>query len=207
MEETARIAAALGVVVGAHPSYEDREGFGRRPLDIPHAEIAESLRRQIELLADACGRAGTAVRYVKLHGALYNRAATDDELAAVIAHTVSELDSSLMILTLPECAMARRATAAGLSVAKEGFIDRAYDRTGALVSRAAAGSLIGDQSSAATRAVRMALEGRVETIEGTDIAADVDSLCVHGDSANAAAIVAAARKSLESSGILIRSFA
>lgn len=206
METTARAAAALGVAVGAHPSYEDREGFGRRTLDIPPEVVADSVRRQIQLLADACDRAGTTVRYVKLHGALYNRAAADDELARVIADCISRLDSSLAVMTLPGSAMGRWAAEAGLVVANEGFIDRAYDRNGSLVPREVDGSVIADPSLAASRAVRMAVEGTVETIDGADIPAEVDSLCVHGDSVNAAEMITAVRRSLESSGILIRSF-
>lgn len=206
MEMTARAAAALGVAVGAHPSYEDRERFGRTPLDLPRDVVATSVRGQIELLTNACDRAGTSVRYVKLHGALYNNAASDDELAAEIADCISTLDSTLAVLTLPGSAMARRAAAAGLVVAREGFIDRAYDRSGSLVPRDVEGSVITDPSLAASRAVRMAIEAKVESIDGADVPAGVDSLCVHGDSVNAMEMITAARVALESSGILIRSF-
>lgn len=206
MERTARTAAALGVAVGAHPSYEDRERFGRTPLDLPPDVVAVSVRGQIELLTNACDRAGTSVRYVKLHGALYNKAATDDELAGVIADCISTLDSTLAVLTLPGSVMARRAAAAGLVVTREGFIDRAYDRNGALVPRDTAGSVIANPSLAASRAVRMAIEAKVESIDGADLPAEVDSLCVHGDSVNAIEMITAARMALESSGVLIRSF-
>ncbi len=146
------------------------------------------------------------MRYVKLHGALYNRAASDDDLAAAIADCIAGFDPTLTVLTLPGSTMASRAAAAGLVVAKEGFIDRAYERNGSLVPRGVEGSVIGDPLLAASRAVWMAIEGRVETIDGVDIPAEVDSLCVHGDSINALEMITAVRQSLESAGFRIRSF-
>lgn len=207
MEETARRAAALGVTIGAHPSYPDRDGFGRRVLDIPLQAMASSVRSQIELMLDCAARAGTTVRYVKPHGALYNRAMTDRELAEALAECIRSADSSLAILALPGGALAAAARASAMRLAREAFIDRAYMNDGTLVPRSEAGAVIEDTAAAASRAARIARDHSVECIDGTVIGVDADSLCIHGDNPRAVSLLTSARDSLEQIGIRIAPFA
>lgn len=207
MEETARRAAALGVTIGAHPSYPDRDGFGRRVLDIPLPALTSSVRGQIELMLECAARAGTTVSYVKPHGALYNRAMTDQELAGALAECIRSIDSELAILALPDGAMAAVAAASSMRLAREAFIDRAYVSDGTLVQRSEAGAVIEDTAAAAARAARIARDHSIECIDGTVIAVNADSLCIHGDNPRALAILTAARDSLAHIGIRIAPFA
>jgi UPF0271 protein len=203
MEETSRRAADRGVVIGAHPSYPDRQGFGRRDLDMPLQEIADSFRAQVELMMESAARAGSIVSYVKPHGALYNRAMRDAELANALVEVIPPL----VILALPASALSRAAQQRGMMVAREAFMDRAYSNDGTLVPRAVAGAVIHDVDTAAARALRIATERTVTTIDGIETDIEADSLCVHSDSRNAASIVTAARAALENAGFTIRSFA
>ena len=207
MEGTARRAAALGVTIGAHPSYPDRAGFGRSVLDIPLAALVSSVRGQIDLMLDCAAGAGTTVRYVKPHGALYNRAMTDHELAEALVECVRSADSSLAILALPDSAMAAAARASQIRLAREAFIDRAYASDGTLVPRGDAGAIIEDAAVAASRAARIARDHSVESIDGTVVRVDADSLCIHGDNPRAVPVLEATRAALEKIGIRIAPFA
>lgn len=207
MEETARRAAARGVAIGAHPSYPDRDGFGRRVPGIPLPAVISSVLGQIELMLDCAARAGTTLRYVKPHGALYNRATTDRVLAEALAECIRSADSSLAILALPGGAMAAAAHASSMRLAREAFLDRAYMSDGTLVPRSEAGAVIGDAEAAATRAARIARDHSVECIDGTVIGVDADSLCVHGDNSRALPLLTAAREALGRVGIRIAPFA
>lgn len=207
MRQTVRAAAERGVSVGAHPGYADREGFGRRELSFSLPAIGESFIEQLAAMRDRCVREGTRLRYVKPHGALYNRAARDGELASLLAELVSRFDSSLWILSLPDSELERAARAAGLSVAREAFIDRAMTSDGMLVPRSEAGAMILDADVAASRAVTIAAGRTVESIDGKVLRVDADSFCVHGDSENALAMVRLARTRLEQAGFSIAPFA
>ncbi len=203
------IAAALerDVSIGAHPGYPDREGFGRRELDLSVADIVTSLLRQLELMVDCCSAEGATLRYVKPHGALYNRVATDNELARVVAACVKEFDSTLVVLALSGGALENQATALGLPVAREAFIDRAYMPDGTLVPRSRDDAVIRDAGLAADRAVDVALNRRVITVDGSSVKVEAQSLCVHGDSLNALDAVSEARRRLEAAGFTIEPFA
>lgn len=207
MERTARAAMERGVSIGAHPSYPDREGFGRRALSIGLDAIVASVKEQIEALGECCSRAGASLRYVKPHGALYGRAANDPELARGLAACFRGIDARLAVLTLPDSAMESEARAAGLAVGREAFIDRAYMRDGTLVPRDLDGAVLNDPEALAARAVRIARDKSVETIDGGTITVDAQSLCVHGDSRNALEIVRLARARLEQNGFTIGPFA
>ena len=202
MQETARRAAAHGVAIGAHPSYPDREGFGRRDLDMPLSDVANSFREQIDLMMECAARAGTVVSYVKPHGALYNRAMRDPDLANALVEAMQ----SFALLALPDSALSKEAGRRGLTVAREAFMDRAYMRDGTLVPRSMAGAVIHDADEAARRALAIAAEKSVESIDGEVIRIEADSLCVHSDSRNSLAIVTAARAALERAGFTIGSF-
>ena len=207
MEETSRRAAGFGVTIGAHPSYPDREGFGRRVIEMPVAAVIESVRAQVGLLLECAARAGAAVRYVKPHGALYNRAMTDQDLATALVDCVKSVDPTLPILALPGSAMADAAASASMRVAREAFIDRAYTKDGTLVARAEPGSTIEDDEIAASRAIMLARDGLVTCMDGTVIEVHADSLCTHGDNPHALQLVTATRAALEQSGIRIAPFA
>lgn len=202
MEETARRAADHGVAIGAHPSYPDREGFGRRDLGMPLSDVADSFRAQVDLMMECAARAGTFVSYVKPHGALYNRAMRDPELANALVEAMQ----SLALLALPGSALYEAAGRRGLTAAREAFMDRAYMRDGTLVPRNMAGAVIDDADEAARRALRIATEKSVESLDGAVVRIEADSLCVHSDSRNSLAIVTAARAALEGAGFIIRSF-
>lgn len=207
MRQTVRAAAERGVSVGAHPGYADRDGFGRRDLHIALPAIGESFVDQLAAIRDCCEREGTRLRYVKPHGALYNRAARDAELAAMLADLVSRFDPSLWVLSLPGSELGLAARTAGLAVAREAFIDRAVSSDGMLVPRSEPDAVIHDADVAASRAVRIAAEQIVESIDGKILKVEADSFCVHGDSENALEMVRLARARLEHAGFTIAAFA
>ncbi len=207
MEETARRAAARGVSIGAHPSYPDRGGFGRREMVITLERLVAAVAAQIELMLECAARAGARVTYVKPHGALYNRAMRDAELAEAIVSTIASIDRGLAVLSLPDRELAVAAGARGLSVASEGFIDRAYDSSGALVPRFMPGAVLDDVEDAARRAVRLARGRPIESIDHQPLVLTVNSLCVHSDSDHAFEMVTATRRELERADFSIAAFA
>lgn len=206
MRTTAREALARGVAIGAHPAYPDREGFGRHHVQLSMDDLTETITRQIALLAQCCGEVGARVRYVKPHGALYNRAADDKDTARAVVRAVREIDDRLILLALAGSVLAGEGSAAGLSVAREAFIDRAYMPDGTLVPRRQDGAVLSDNQAAADRALRIARDHLVIAIDGSRISVTADSLCVHGDNSDAPAMVRAARAALESAGIQIAAF-
>ena len=207
MRRTVALARERGVSIGAHPGYPDRDGFGRRELQLSLATIVTAYERQLNRLAELCEKEGARMTYVKPHGALYNRVAKDQELAEMLAATTSAFDSSLVLLTLPGSALAAAAASHGLTVAREAFIDRGYMADGSLVPRDQAGATIEDPAAAADRAVRIALDRSVEAIDGSLVAVEADSFCVHGDGEHAVAMMKAARAGLERAGFTIGPFA
>jgi UPF0271 protein len=207
MRATVDAAVRAGIAVGAHPGYPDPRGFGRRDLAASPAEITADVLYQIGALQAICHAAGTRVRYVKAHGALYNRAAKDVAAARAIAEAVRLADPSLVLLCLAGSLMIDVARDAGLVAAREAFADRAYTADGSLVSRSVPGSVLTDPAIVAARAVRMMTTGEVETLDGAMIRLQSDSLCVHGDTPGALDIVRAVRRALTEHGITLRPFA
>ena len=207
MRRTVASAYAKGVSIGAHPGYPDRGGFGRRETSLSIAEIGDSMVAQVEKLAHCCNAEGARLVYVKLHGALYNRAVTDNALAAAIVRRIADLDETLVILTLPDSALARAANQRGIIAAREAFIDRAYMPDGRLVPRSQENAVIHDMEAAAKRAVVMARDRTVLAVDGSPIGIDAQSFCVHGDSANALETVSEARRQLEAADFSIAPFA
>jgi UPF0271 protein len=214
MRHVVERAVEHGVSVGAHPSYPDREGFGRREMDRPVAQVAEDVLAQVGAL-DAMARwCGTRVVSVKAHGALYHRIATDEECAAAVADALSSVFAALS-LVLPArvedgdgrgAAVSGAVAACGLAVRSEGFCDRGYHRDGSLVGRSEPGALITEPELAARQARSLALDHAVDTVDGTAIVLRPDSLCIHGDTPGAPAIAAAVRRALESSDVRLASF-
>jgi UPF0271 protein len=191
--------------VGAHVSYRDLAGFGRRYIAVPRPELSADIAYQIGALAGIAASVGTRVRYVKAHGALYNTAQVDPEHAGALVDAITSF--GLPVLCQPGGEMAQIASAAGVSVVSEAFADRGYQPSGALVPRSEPGAVLDDPAEIADRAVRMARDGEVHTAAGERVALQPRSLCVHGDSPNAVASARAVRAALESAGIQVRPFA
>lgn len=204
---TVREAALRGVAVGAHVSYPDRVGFGRRPMDVTHAELVADVIYQIGALQGICASAGTRVGYVKPHGALYNSIATDPAQAAAVIEGVRAVDPGLALMGLAGSAVLTQATDAGLPVIAEAFADRGYQADGQLVSRRAPGAVLHDPEAIAARMLRLVREGVVEAADGSVLRLAADSICVHGDSPGAVAMAARIRALLLENGVAIRPFA
>ncbi|MFD5864582.1 LamB/YcsF family protein [Agromyces sp. NPDC127015] len=207
MLASARRAAEHGVVLGAHPGYRDLAGFGRRALDATPAEVAAELVVQLGGLDGAARVAGTRVRYVKAHGALYHRLAADASAAHAFAEAVAAYDPSLVVLGPPASALEQAADASGLAYAREAFVDRGYAADGSLAPRGEPGSVIDDPAAAADRALELAETGGIAADDGRRVELAPDSLCLHGDTPGAVAIARAVRAVLESAGCRIEAFA
>lgn len=206
MQRTVSAAATRGVTIGAHPGYPDLSGFGRRELAASPEEIAADVTYQAGALEGFCRAAGTHVRYLKLHGALYHRAARDKEVARAIAFAVRQLDNELVVLGPEGSALLQAAAATGLDVAREAFADRAYLPDGQLVPRGEPGALLEDVDAIAERALRMVQDRFVVAIDGTRCIVRADSICVHGDGPRAAEILRALRERLDQAGIPVAPF-
>jgi UPF0271 protein len=207
MRRTIAMAYERGVSIGAHPSYDDREGFGRRELNLAPHSIIPSVIAQLDFIEEACSAEGATLSYIKPHGALYNRAAKDRELARALSAAFARFDARIVVLALSGSVLASEADLHGLRVASEAFIDRAYMGDGSLAPRDMKDSVIEDADRAASRAVRMASERSVLAIDGTEVALKADSFCVHGDSANALKTIRLSREKLEAAGFTIAPFA
>lgn len=203
MRATVEAALARGVSIGAHPGYPDRAGFGRVETGATPAEIRELMLGQLDAFAGVCAAAGAQLSHVKPHGALYNRAMGDPDAADSIARAVAAFDSRLSVMCMPGSELSRAATAAGLAVAREAFLDRAYVSLTTLAPRAAPGAVISDGAEAAARAERMVLGRVVSAADGTELPIEADSLCVHGDNPAAAGLLRAVRSRLENAGVTI----
>lgn len=203
MERTVRRAAELGVAVGAHVSYPDLVGFGRRRMELHPDEIRTDVLYQIGALHAFCRAAGVPLRHVKPHGAMYDAAWKDPKVAAAVAAAVAAFDPGLVVFAPAGSALAQAASRAGLRVAYEGFPDRQYRADGTLVPRAEPGAVVDDPEAAAQAALRMVLERRIRTREGLELPAAVTTLCIHGDHPAAAAVARAVRRRLEGAGVAV----
>ena len=204
MRATVHVALAGGVRVGAHPSYPDRVGFGRRPMEMTTRQLTASLTGQIGALGDVAATLGTTVRTVKAHGALYGEVARATIALAVLLDVMDELCGPDTALVLPSGAPAiALATERGVTVHREGFVDRAYTADGALMPRQLPGSVFDDPATAAAQALGLAARGTVTADDGTTLSLPVDTLCVHGDSPHAPALARGVRAALAAAGIAV----
>ena len=203
MRASVERAASFGVAVGAHPSYDDRANFGRVRRDPPPSELRASVAAQL----DALTAAGADLRYVKPHGALYHAVLDDAAQAGAVVAAVADhsarLGRALPVLGLPG-AIAEAAASAGLPFVHEAFLDRGYTARGGLVPRGEPGAVIDDPARVADRALRFVREGEVETVDGSRLAVDAASLCLHGDTPAAVAMARAVRAALDSADIEVR---
>ncbi|SEF22378.1 5-oxoprolinase subunit PxpA [Variovorax sp. NFACC27] len=203
---TLRQAKEHGVVVGAHVAYRDLVGFGRRNMDVESADLRADVIYQIGALKGLAAAAGTTVRYVKPHGALYNTIAHDERQARDVIAAIREIDASLVLVALAGSPLLGWARDAGLRVVAEAFADRAYTPKGTLVSRREPGAVLHDAEEVAARMLRLASEGVVTAIDGSTVRIEAESVCVHGDSPGAVEMARQVRALLEQSGVAIRSF-
>src|SRR5207248_11343143 len=192
------------VPAGAHPGSRDPARFGRVALDVPPDDLSADLVLQIETLRAIALSEGSDLVHVKAHGALYNTAHHDERVASAIVSAVRRAAPDLVLFVFPTSAAERAARTAGLRVAREGFIDRAYEADGTLRSRTEADALITDPGEAAAQALSFVREGGVRARGGVFLQLPVDTLCVHGDTPGAAAILRAVRAALVSSGVAVR---
>ncbi|WP_182084153.1 5-oxoprolinase subunit PxpA [Aureimonas sp. ME7] len=204
---TLRAAAAQGVAVGAHVSYPDKGGFGRRNMDVASEDLVADVIYQIGALQRLAEVAGTRVTYVKPHGALYNTIASDPRQGRDVVDAVLRADPSLILMCLANAPLVRLAEGMGLRTVSEAFADRAYTPEGTLVSRREKGAVIHDTGLVAARMARLAATGELEAIDGSTIHLKADSICVHGDSPGAVAIAKAVRERLEADGLAVLAFA
>jgi UPF0271 protein len=206
IRRTMGLAIASGAAIGAHPSYPDREGFGRREMTIDPGVLRETLVEQIRAVADAATAAGATLRHVKPHGALYNVAARDPEVAAVVAEAVRAISPSLVLVGLAGSASLEAGRAAGLAVAAEAFADRRYEPDGRLRDRRQPDALLTDPVAAGEQAVDIVCRGRATAVDGRPVPLAAESICVHGDQPGAAARARAVRAALEAAGVELRPF-
>jgi UPF0271 protein len=206
LKRTCAQAASRGVVIGAQVGYRDLAGFGRRYLDVAPEDLEADVLYQLGAL-DAMARAGgSRVRYVKPHGALYNAVVAEEPQAAAVVAAVAGYDRTLALLGLPGSALLAQARGLGLRTVAEAFADRAYTAAGRLVDRRREGALLTDPDRIAQRAVEMVTNGSVISVEGTTVAVNAESLCVHGDTAGAVQIARAVRSALTDAGVRIEAF-
>ena len=206
MTRTVAAALARGVVVGAHVSYRDLAGFGRRFIDASEEEVRADVLVQVAALDGVCRAAGGRVAYVKPHGALYHAATHHEPHARAVVAAVAAYDTSLAILGMPRARVLVLAAEAGLPTATEAFADRGYRSDGTLVPRGEPGDLLHDPAEIAARVVGLVGEGRVTTVDGGVVDVRADSVCVHGDTPGAVAIARAVRAGLEQAGVAVRAF-
>ncbi|MDO7927641.1 5-oxoprolinase subunit PxpA [Pseudomonas sp. KFB-139] len=203
---TLEAAAARGVAIGAHVSYPDLVGFGRRNMDVPSDQLTADVIYQIGALQGLARSVGTRVSYVKPHGALYNTIAGNQRQATAVIQALLRIDPQLKLVCLANSPLIGWATEAGLSCVAEAFADRAYTAEGTLVSRSKPGAVLHDPELIAQRMLRLVRDGVIETENGSLINLQADSICVHGDNQDAVAIARNLKNSLLEAGVTIRTF-
>jgi UPF0271 protein len=203
MSQTVELAKKANVCVGAHPGFQDLIGFGRRNMNVSPKEAKTMVQYQIGALDSFCRAQGIKMYHVKPHGALYNMAGKDFNLALAICEGIYEVNPELILLALSGSEMINAAKSIGLKVAREVFADRAYEEDGSLVARTKEGAMITDEEESVNRVIRMIKENKIKTITGIDIPIKVDSICVHGDGIKALEFVKRIKSSLEKENIKI----
>jgi UPF0271 protein len=206
MRRTVEAAVARGVVVGAHPSYPDRAGFGRRPMDIAPAQVTEVVLAQIGVLETVARMCGTRVRFVKPHGALYHRTADDEACARAVSQALVDAGIPVLLARAGSGAV-EVAASMGLAVATEAFADRAYLPDRRLAPRTDPGAVLIDPDEVARRARSIAVDHRVRAVDGSVVDLDASSICVHGDTPGAAVLARHVRQALEGAGVTLVAFA
>ena len=207
MRRTCAAAVEHGVAIGAQVSYRDLAGFGRRKIDMPRGELTDDVLYQLGALDGFARVAGDRVRYVKPHGALYNAIVDDAEQAAAVVDAVLAYDRTLPVLGLPGSEWLRQAGAAGLTTVPEFFADRAYTPDGRLVSRRQPGAVLHDPAAVARRCASWLRTGTVTAVDGSTVAVEARSVCVHGDTPGAVEIARLVASRLAQAGATLTPFA
>jgi len=206
MLKTIRMAKRHGIAIGAHPSFPDLIGFGRRFMAASPEEIKADVIYQIGALAGLCQAEGVTLQHVKVHGALYNAAEQDIQVATAIAEAIKAINPNLYMLCLGNSTMVTAAKNVGVKYVEEAFADRAYTSRGTLVPRKEAGSVIHDLAQVAERVLMMVKDKSVISIDGKIVPIRVQTICVHGDTAGAVEMIKAIRTMLEIQGIQCSAF-
>ncbi|HEY8296045.1 MAG TPA: 5-oxoprolinase subunit PxpA [Micrococcaceae bacterium] len=206
MLATCRQAVLRGVRIGAHVSYRDLAGFGRRAMDMGFDELHGDVLYQLSALDGIARSVGAQVSYVKPHGALYNRIVHDPEQAAAVCAAVRDFNRELPVLGLAGSEIAAECLAHGVGFFSEAFVDRGYRADGTLVPRGQPGDVLPDVPEVARRALQMAVGGTVEAVDGSIVPLEVDSLCVHGDTPGAVQMAQAVRATLAQAGVVVEPF-
>ena len=205
MRACARTAREKGVIIGAHPGFPDPENFGRVRMDMPFDDIAYEVVQQVERLIINAGTEGAAVRFVKLHGALANMTAEDEELAKTVYESIRDHHPSFGILAIDGSAQATAAEKLNMPVVCEAYADRAYDRKGHLVPRTEAGAVLIKRKDVLARCLLLAKRGEILSREGRVFESSARSICIHGDTKGAVALVQGIRDTLEGEGMTVQS--
>lgn len=203
MRATVELALEHGVAIGAHPGYADLENFGRTPMDLAPAEVRRLIVDQLEALKRVCDRAGAKIGHVKPHGALYNQAAKDRELASAVVEAVAEWDQHLIFYGLSGSEMITQAEKVGLPTASEVFADRTYLSDGSLTPRTESNALISETETSVTQVLDMIRYGRVRSTDGIMVAIKSETVCLHGDGDHAVEFASLIRQRLEEEGITV----
>ncbi|MGM7636038.1 5-oxoprolinase subunit PxpA [Bacillus sp. Hm123] len=204
MRQTVKLALKHGVAIGAHPGFPDLVGFGRRPMELSIEEAYTSVLYQLGALSAFIQAEGGKLHHVKPHGALYNMAAKDKELAEAIVQAIADFDASLILYGLSGSELIKAGKEAGLKVAEEVFVDRTYQTDGSLTSRRDPQAFIATDEEAVQQALRMVQEGKVQAVTGETIDISAHTICIHGDGPHALIFASYIRKELENRGIIIQ---
>lgn len=203
INKTILLAQKYGVAIGAHPSYPDREGFGRRDMELDNNVLYDILSAQIALIRSMANIAGTSMRHVKPHGALYNNAAVNYSIASTVAKAVKSIDPSLYLYGLANSESERAAKKEGIKFCREVFCDRTYTNEGMLTPRAAGNALINTSDQALLQVLQVIKDKTVTSTSGKLINMEADTLCIHGDGPHAVEFVKTIRSGLEKENITI----
>jgi len=206
MKAVVMMCLAGGVSIGAHPGFPDRAHFGRTKIDISASRLEASVREQVENLIEISAEIGATVRHVKPHGALYNAAIKDRWFAQIIADAVSSVDRNLVLVGLAGSLMLDVWRSAGFTVVAESFADRRYEADGTLRSRSLGDALITDPDAAATQAAGIVCDGVVVAVDGSRLAVQAQTICIHSDTENAIALASRIRARLHDAGVAIKPF-
>ncbi len=201
--KTIDLATENGVAIGAHPSFPDLQGFGRRNMSLKPAEIYNLVAYQTAALKGMCEAKGAKLRHVKPHGALYNLASSDRKAARAICEAVRDIDADLILFGLSGSALVSEAALAGLTAANEVYADRSYQNDGMLTPRDSEGAMITDPTVSVSQVLEMVKHGTVTALDGTSVNLNAETICIHGDGEKAFEFTKLVRKCLDSNGIAV----
>ncbi len=204
MQQTVELAIKNNVAIGAHPSFLDRENFGRTDMHLPAKEVYDIVTQQIYWLEKIVKTQGGALHHIKPHGALYNMAARTWKLSAVICLAIKDVNEKLIVYGLSGSHLVKEAKKIGLKCANEVFADRTYQNNGSLTPRSRINALIEDTNKSVQQVMQMIKEKKITTVNEKDISVVADTICIHGDGKNAVSFAKAIYEALEKGGIEIR---